>query len=240
MKATKTQWVCAVLLGVAISSLACEADDELGPELGPELGLEDDEPLEPRHTWWNFAFIRTHSPAWDMCMDVAGKSTQPGTLVNQFPCKSTTQSHFPDDQNQRFFLSPIMSGSSTFAIVSPLDTGTAEGNCVDLKTPEFAGGNEGNLNTSNLQHGSHGLIMDRCDLGDPRQQWELIESYSEAPIEFDDYWHRESTYGRLRNVFTGECIDVPYGVSYATALQVYPCHTGSNQQWRIFQPLWFG
>ncbi len=88
--------------------------------------------------------------------------------------------------------------------------------------------------------------MDRCDASDTRQHWELIEVHSEEPIEFDDVWSGDfataeyHTYGRIQNVYTGECIDVPYGVNYKTALQVHPCHSGKNQQWDLFQPLWFG
>ncbi|MBK6920923.1 MAG: hypothetical protein IPH07_26240 [Deltaproteobacteria bacterium] len=109
-------------------------------------------------------------------------------------------------------------------------------NCVDLMTPEHNGGDDDDLRTSDLQLGSHGLIMDRCDATDPRQQWQLIELESDKPIEFADVWGGDldtgenDTVGRIRNVSTGEYIDVPYGVDFATAPQVYPCHTGKNRQ----------
>ncbi|MCR9166426.1 MAG: RICIN domain-containing protein [Nannocystaceae bacterium] len=236
MKLQRAIVSAAILLSAA--SLGCDVED---------ADLLEGEDIAERHTSWNFAFIRTHQPAWDLCMDVEGFGTTPGTLVNQYPCKSMTQSNFPHDQNQRFFLRSA--GGSTFVIQSPLkieEEGQQVFNCVDLMTPEFNGGNDDDLRTSEYQMGSHGLIMDRCDFSDPRQQWTLIEPESEEPIAFDEQWNGDfgtgeyHTYGRLQNAFTGECIDVPFGVDFKMPLQVHPCHTGPNQLWDIFQPLWFG
>ena len=229
-----------VVLALSLFTPACDVEEP------SDLEEED---IEERHTWWNFAFIRTHQPAWDLCMDIDKAGTAPGTLLNQDKCKSMTKSHFPDDINQRFRLSAVNQSSNVFQIFSYIkidDNGQEVHNCVDLMTAEHNGGDDDDLTTSPLQLGSHGLIMDRCDDTDPRQQWQLIELDSLEPIDFAESWEGDfdtgeyHTYGRIRNVHNGECIDVPYGVDYTTPLQVYPCHTGKNQQWDIFQPLWFG